>query len=867
MLDGLGQLWASGVPVDWNGVPRHGAATRGSACRPTRSSGGATGSVPRPDGAAAEHEARDTAELVPPARVARGPPSAGDDGARSRAARSSCSTRARASAPRWPRAFGPREPEPLAGAARAIAFERAADDGHVLDPADARRLPRSSPRRCATADTRLAGVVDCWSAAPPGDHRPRRRRTCHPARSDAARARAEQPAHGAPAPDAAAWRGAPPRRTLAIRSIRRGRSASARPRCCPQEHPGLRLAHIDVDADAGVVEHVAAELAAGAPEPTVALRDGTRFVEAYDPVAIDSIAPPARSAGAAGRDDHRRHGPHRAPSSPRRCSIRSARGWYSSLARHCPSRATGRRRSEDPAAPGRPARSAAPAGRGCASERDEVAGARGGPERPGPGLIRGRRRDRPVRPYRHASCTAPDASIRRRSPPRPTPVPPWSTAQLSPKLRGLLHLMEAMRGREPSRWVLHSSISSVLGGLGLAAYAGANAVLDALAVAGGERWLSVGWDAWDNAGRGARSRACRPPIRPPEGREAFLRLLGVDVGTAGARGGRATSTAGSMPGSAMPTRAPARPAASSGIHARTWPRRSRSRAPTPSEQLAEIWAAQLGVARGRDTRPVPRPRRPLACSPCRWPRRSGTRSRSSCRCSSCSRRRRWASWRRSWTSSARAPRDEASAGLQDVTAVAEPSTRCSRATAPGVAAKAGYREFYDDVTRRLDALGRRGGVVLPQLRLPRRRRRRRGPIRGAGRRVQPELRPAGLRAHRRYRPARPTGPGRRLRARRHGRPARRAVTEPTRRAWTWRPRRWRSAGGPIASLGRPLRGRRRRAPAVRRPVIRRSHQHRVLAHVSEPACVPGRGAASADRPAAGSSTPTCFQSSGGRRYG
>ncbi len=34
-------------------------------------------------------------------------------------------------------------------------------------------------------------------------------------------------------------------------------------------------------------------------------------------------------------------------------------------------------------------------------------------------------------------------------------------AQFSPKLRGLFHTMDAMRGREPCRWVLHSSISAV----------------------------------------------------------------------------------------------------------------------------------------------------------------------------------------------------------------------------------------------------------------------------------------------------------------------------------------------------------------------------------------------------------------------
>lgn len=102
-------------------------------------------------------------------------------------------------------------------------------------------------------------------------------------------------------------------------------------------------------------------------------------------------------------------------------------------------------------------------------------------------------------------------------------------AQFSPKLRGLFHLIEAMRGREPQRWILHSSISSVLGGLGLAAYAGVNAVLDVMALAGGDGWLSIGWDAWDNALE-AHSEGMPVPIYPPEGVDAFLRLLGSDIG-------------------------------------------------------------------------------------------------------------------------------------------------------------------------------------------------------------------------------------------------------------------------------------------------------------------------------------------------
>jgi SAM-dependent methyltransferase/acyl carrier protein len=103
-------------------------------------------------------------------------------------------------------------------------------------------------------------------------------------------------------------------------------------------------------------------------------------------------------------------------------------------------------------------------------------------------------------------------------------------AQYSPKLRGLFNLTQILQGREPKRWVLHSSISSVLGGLGLAAYTGVNAVLDALALAGGEDWISIDWDAWDNAAE-AKSVGMPKPIYPPEGQESFLRILGTNTGS------------------------------------------------------------------------------------------------------------------------------------------------------------------------------------------------------------------------------------------------------------------------------------------------------------------------------------------------
>ena len=49
----------------------------------------------------------------------------------------------------------------------------------------------------------------------------------------------------------------------------------------PQEHPGLRLAHIDVDDDGTVAHLVVQELAAGLPDSEVALRGGRRLVRTY----------------------------------------------------------------------------------------------------------------------------------------------------------------------------------------------------------------------------------------------------------------------------------------------------------------------------------------------------------------------------------------------------------------------------------------------------------------------------------------------------------------------------------------------------------------------------------------------------------
>ncbi|MDB9374691.1 type I polyketide synthase [Nodularia sphaerocarpa] len=67
------------------------------------------------------------------------------------------------------------------------------------------------------------------------------------------------------------------------------------------------------------------------------------------------------------------------------------------------------------------------------------------------------------------------------------------------KVQGLSILAEVLRDKPLDFCVLQSSLSSVLGGLGLAAYAGANAVIDMFAVQQNQNskfpWISINWDA------------------------------------------------------------------------------------------------------------------------------------------------------------------------------------------------------------------------------------------------------------------------------------------------------------------------------------------------------------------------------------
>ncbi len=72
-------------------------------------------------------------------------------------------------------------------------------------------------------------------------------------------------------------------------------------------------------------------------------------------------------------------------------------------------------------------------------------------------------------------------------------------AQFAHKVNGLLTLESALQSHRPDFVLLHSSLSAIVGGTGFAAYAGANAFMDALATLRNRTqtlpWISINWDA------------------------------------------------------------------------------------------------------------------------------------------------------------------------------------------------------------------------------------------------------------------------------------------------------------------------------------------------------------------------------------
>ncbi len=105
--------------------------------------------------------------------------------------------------------------------------------------------------------------------------------------------------------------------------------------------------------------------------------------------------------------------------------------------------------------------------------------------------------------------------------------------QFRPKAHGAIILQELFEGQPLDFFYLLSSLSGVLGGLGLLAYASANIFLDALATERNQTesvpWISVNWDAWQFVADEELYRRTAANwvdfILPSDGKEAFRRTL------------------------------------------------------------------------------------------------------------------------------------------------------------------------------------------------------------------------------------------------------------------------------------------------------------------------------------------------------
>lgn len=167
-----------------------------------------------------------------------------------------------------------------------------------------------------------------------------------------------------------------------------------------------------------------------------------------------------------------------------------------------------------------------------------------------------------------------------------------SRVQFLPKVKGAMVLQRVLRHRKVDFCVLMSSLSTVLGGLGLAAYAAANAYLDAFAAArhaqGDEAWLSIDWDTWNLPGSDAASHPYA--VSGAEGAQALAYALSWSdvpqlVHSTGDLKTRMEKWAEDLPHESMNARLYARAAAAATV------------APSNiiESQLVEIWQQLLGI--------------------------------------------------------------------------------------------------------------------------------------------------------------------------------------------------------------------------------------------------------------------------------
>jgi acyl transferase domain-containing protein/acyl carrier protein len=308
-------------------------------------------------------------------------------------------------------------------------------------------------------------------------------------------------------------------------------------RVIPQEYANLSCRSIDVEAHEGGAGHereslaarLVAEIDAGVgAEKVVAYRGGRRWVQTFDAVRLGGPA----TAGETARDEEAEESADRqGPSVPARLR---ERGVYvvtggggavgmelaAYLARACRARLVllgrGTPDAEQVAGLER-------LGAEVMWARADVSDERAVSE----ALEEVRRRFGAVHGLIHAAGLAGDAAVVAVG----ETGQEESARQFRAKVYGLLTLERELREDGLDFGLLVSSLSSVLGGLGFAAYAAANLFMDAFAHsrnrAGEARWVSVNWDGWHfgEAGGAAPEQGRAPAILPAEGAEAFGRIL------------------------------------------------------------------------------------------------------------------------------------------------------------------------------------------------------------------------------------------------------------------------------------------------------------------------------------------------------
>lgn len=107
-----------------------------------------------------------------------------------------------------------------------------------------------------------------------------------------------------------------------------------------------------------------------------------------------------------------------------------------------------------------------------------------------------------------------------------------------PKIQGV-HILDRLLPDDMDFCILISSLSTVIGGIGLGAYAAANQYMDAFAReknrtagTGKTRWVSTNWDRWHHGDDPAMDDTMNAMMKntailPDEGREAVSRILGL----------------------------------------------------------------------------------------------------------------------------------------------------------------------------------------------------------------------------------------------------------------------------------------------------------------------------------------------------